>query len=380
MNLRVLVTFNAIYPAIDKKIVILSGKTIISGKSMTERKQNLRDSLSAREKAAITRDLFERYRNGNTTREENDLIESLADEIIPKREFEVTDALIKELDSETKDFIFERTGVKIESGTPVGRKRVFSPALIGAIAAIALLVIGIFIVYQKRSPQESLPPDLTTAPISRQYVSGKDIENITLPDGSRVSLNTGTTLTLREGSMDATRQVWLKEGEAFFDVKEDKTKPFTVHLREGVTVQVMGTSFTIQSYKELAFQEISVVSGKVKVETTGGEGLELLPDQKATYLESEKTLARSNEKSALRAAWRTGTIVLENASMDELCFRVRQFYGKEMVFEHTPETMSVNISFDRNTSADEISTEIAALYGLSYRIIDDQIIFSEKGS
>ncbi len=353
---------------------------IISGKRMTEKRQNLRDSLSAREKAAITRDLFERYRNGETTPEENAIIESLEEELIPEREFEITDSLMKELDRDTKDFIFKETGVMVGDNSPVNisKKYILSPAFIGSIAGILLLIIGLFFVYQKRTHQESLPPDLTNAPISRQYISKKDIENITLPDGSQVSLNSGTTLSLRKGNMDVTREIWLEEGEVFFNIKKDETKPFMVHLREGVTVQVLGTSFTIQSYKELPFQEISVVSGKVKVETSGGEVLELLPDQKATYLESEKTLTRSNENSALKSAWRTGTIVLENASVDELCFRVRQFYGKELIFEHQPETMSVNISFDRNTSTEEISTEIAVLYGLSYRITDNQIIFSPK--
>ena len=354
---------------------------IIGGKRMKQKKENLRNTLSAQEKAAITRDLFDRYRKGNTTQEENDIIESLEEEVIPEREFEITDDLIRELDSETKDFVFKQTGVKIENAKPAAKKHIPSPVFIGSIAGIVLLLIGMFVFYQKRYHQESLTSDLLTTSVSRQYVSGENIENITLPDGSQVSLNAGTTLSLREGSMDGTtREIWLDEGEVFFDVKEDKAKPFTVHLREGLTVQVLGTSFTIQSYKKLPFQEISVLNGKVKVETPGGENVELNPDQKATYRESEKRLTHEKVNSAGRSAWRTGTIVLENASLDELCFRVRQFYGKEMIFEHNPEIMSVNITFNRDTSPEEISTEIAALYHLSYRITADQIIFFLKDS
>ncbi|WP_298648726.1 FecR domain-containing protein [uncultured Proteiniphilum sp.] len=348
---------------------------------MKEKKENLRDTLSAQEKAAITRDLFERYRKGNTTREENDIIESLEKEVIPEKEFEVTGDLIQELDSETKDFVFKQTDVKIEGAKPTAKKRTLSPAVIGSVAGVVLLLIGMFVFYQKRYQQASFTPDLITASASRQYVSGKSIEHVTLPDGSQLSLNAGTTLSLHEGSVEGTtREIWLDEGEVFFDVKEDKAKPFTVHLREGLTVQVLGTSFTIQSYKELPFQEISVLSGKVKVETSGGENIELIPDQKATYRESEKILTREKVNSAGRSAWRTGTIVLENASLDELRFRVRQFYGKEMIFEHNPEIMSVNITFNRDTSPGEISTEIAALYHLSYRITADQIIFFPKDS
>lgn len=351
---------------------------------MKVKKENSRDTLSAYEKATITRDLFERYRKGDTTPEENDIIESLEEEFIPRGEFEITDDLMQELDSETKDFVFRQTGVKIEAATPAtntAKKRILSPIFIGSIAGILLLLIGIFVFYQKYNQPASLTPVLATAPVSLQYVSETNVEHILLPDGSQISLNTGTTVTLREGSMSgATREIWLDVGEIFLDVKEDKAKPFIVHLREGLTVRVIGTSFTVQSYKELPFQEISVLSGKVKVETSEGENMELIPDQKVKYLESGKRLSRENVNSALKSAWRTGTIVLENASLDELCFRVWQFYGKKMVFQHNPEIMSVNITFDRDTSPEEIATEIAALYHLSYRITADQIIFFPKGS
>lgn len=381
MNLQVRPTFNYIPPLIHKKIVILSVKMIIGGKRMTEKKENLRDNLSAQKKAAITRNLFERYRRGNTTPEENDIVESIEKEVIPEKEFEITDDLMRELENETKDFVFRQTGVKIGNTASSVEKRIISPAFIGSIAGILLLLIGIFVFYQKHNQPESLKSGLDTAPISQQYVSGNDIEHITLPDGSQLSLNTGSTLSLREGSMDgAMREIWLDEGEVFFDVRGDKAKPFIVHLREGLTVQVLGTSFTIQSYKELPFQEICVLSGKVNVETSKGENIELNPDQKATYDESEKRLTLESVNSAQKAGWRTGMIVLENASLEELRFRVRQFYGKEMIFQHTPEIMSVNTIFGRDTSPDEVATEIAALYDLSYRITGDQIIFFAKGS
>ncbi|RNC65044.1 FecR family protein [Proteiniphilum sp. X52] len=348
---------------------------------MTEKKENLRDSLSAQEKAAITRDLFERYRRGNTTPEENDIIESIEKEVIPEKEFEITDHLMQELENETKDFVFRQTGVRIGNTASSVKKRIVFPAFIGSMAAILLLLVGIFLFYQKHNQPASLKSDPDTAPIFQQYVSGNDIEHVTLPDGSQLSLNTGSTLSLREGGMDgAMREIWLDEGEVFFDVREDKAKPFMVHLRGGLTVQVLGTSFTIQSYKELPFQEICVLSGKVSLETGKGENIELNPDQKVTYEESEKRLTLESVNSAQKAGWRTGTIVLENASLEELRFRVRQFYGKEMIFRHTPGIMSVNIIFDRSTSPDEVATEIAALYDLSYRITADQIIFFSKGS
>lgn len=358
-----------------------------------KKKDNSGNTLSAHEKAAVTRDLFERYRRGDTTLEENDIIESIEEEMIPEKDFEMTDDLIQEMDRDTKEFIFRQTGIKIESqkeiDSPksiysprrVAKKRVLIPAFIGSIAGIFLLIIGIFIFYRQQSQQASLSSDLVAAPVSLQYISDTHVEHILLPDGSLIALNTATKVSLHEGSMSgATREIWLDEGEIFLDVKEDKSKPFVIHLRDGLTVEVVGTSFTIQSYKELPFQEISVLSGKVKVETSKGEEWELSPDQKAIYHASEKILTLEQVDSAQKASWRNGIVVLENASLDEFCFRMKQFYGKEIVFENHPGIMSVNITFDRKTSPEEIATEVAALYHLSYRITADQIIFFSQGT
>ncbi|HMM18022.1 MAG TPA: FecR domain-containing protein, partial [Petrimonas sp.] len=174
------------------------------------------EKLSAKEKAAITRDLFERYRRGETSQTENEIIESLESTVIPEKEFEITDELLDKLETETTDFIFK----KVEKP----KKRILSPVLIGAVASIALLVIGIFVFYKPQPSQHRV--------FNKQHIATNSIKNIKLSDGSEIILNSGTTL--RENS----REVWLEEGEAFFDVRSDVNQPFVVHLRDGVTVRV----------------------------------------------------------------------------------------------------------------------------------------------
>ena len=316
------------------------------------------EKLTAKEKSAITRDLFERYRRGETSQTENEVIESLESAFIPKKEFEITDELIDELNTETTDFIFR----KIENP----KKRRLSPILIGSVASIALLIIGIFVFYKPQSPQ--------TKDDKTQYIATDAIKNITLSDGSQIILNSGTTL--RENS----REVWLDEGEAFFNVKSDADNPFVIHLRNNLTVRVLGTNFTIQSYAELPLQEISVLSGKVNVSAQNNQSVELVANQQATYNVSEKELSKKTTNSAQKAAWRTGTIILENATADELRMRIRQLYNKNIVFENQPETMSINITLDKTTAINEIADEIATLYDLFYQIADDKIVFQSQNA
>lgn len=101
--------------------------------------------LSAKDKAAITRDLFERYRRGETSQTENEVVESLESMFFPEKEFEVTDELIDKIDAETTDFILQ----KIEKT----KKRRLSATFVGSAAGIALLIIGMFVFYKPHSRQ-----------------------------------------------------------------------------------------------------------------------------------------------------------------------------------------------------------------------------------
>ncbi len=316
------------------------------------------EKLSAKEKSAITRDLFERYRRGETSQTENEVVESLESMFIPEKEFEITDELIDKIDAETTNFIFQ----KIEKP----KKRTLSPVLIGSVASIALLIIGLFVFYQPHSRQ--------IGSLEKEYIATDAIQNITLADGTEIILNMGTTLR------ETSREVWLEEGEAFFNVKPNNSRPFIVHLRNGLTVRVTGTSFTIQSYAELPFQEVSVLSGNVNVSTPENKSLELAADQQATYHVAKKELTKESINSVQKASWRTGSIVLENASANELSFRIHQLFAKEVVFENRPGSISINITFDKNMAIDEIADEIAALYDLTYRITDNKIVFQSTNA
>lgn len=316
------------------------------------------EKLSAKEKAAITRDLFERYRRGETSQTENEIIESLESTVIPEKEFEITDELLDKLETETTDFIFK----KVEKP----KKRILSPVLIGSVASIALLVIGIFVFYKPQPSQDRV--------FNKQHIATNSIKNIKLSDGSEIILNSGTILR------ETSREVWLEEGEVFFNVKPNNNQPFIVHLRDGLTVKVLGTSFTVQSYSELPFQEISVVSGKVNVSTQNNQSVELIANQQATYSVTEKELSKKSVNGMWKAGWRTGTIVLENATTEELRLRIRQLYNKNIVFESRTDTMSINITLDQTTVINEVADEIAFLYDLSYRITDDKIVFYPKNA
>ena len=87
--------------------------------------------------------------------------------------------------------------------------------------------------------------------------------NITLVDGTNVWLNARTSLSYPVKFGKNNRQVVL-DGEAYFDVTKDKSKPFIVQT-DNYNVEVLGTKFDVNAYSETGEFETTLMSGSVKV-------------------------------------------------------------------------------------------------------------------
>jgi len=112
-----------------------------------------------------------------------------------------------------------------------------------------------------------------------------DKASITLPDGSKVSLNGDSKITYVDNLKNKTREVYLS-GEAFFDVTKDKTKPFIIHTRT-INLKVLGTAFNVRSYDNEKETETALVHGSVEVT------LRNRPDQKIFLKPGEKLLVKN---------------------------------------------------------------------------------------
>ena len=84
---------------------------------------------------------------------------------------------------------------------------------------------------------------------------------VTLPDGSRVTLNTGTRIQFHY--TDSERRIVLETGESYFEVAKDKQRPFKVYVNNNI-VQAVGTAFNVD-YSHTSNLEVTVTEGEVKV-------------------------------------------------------------------------------------------------------------------
>ncbi|MDN5204243.1 FecR family protein [Fulvivirgaceae bacterium BMA10] len=155
--------------------------------------------------------------------------------------------------------------------------------------------------------------------------------NLLLKDSTRIKLNAQTTIKYAETFKDDIREVQLI-GEAFFDVKEDKERPFIVHVGD-VSIKVLGTSFNVRAYPEENTLSVSLVTGKVEILKNGHIELTLTPNYEATLTKSSDHLIKSLFDPKLKLAWKDDIIRFEKASFAEIVTVLERWYDVDFIYD-----------------------------------------------
>ena len=189
-------------------------------------------------------------------------------------------------------------------------------------AMVAVLVSIAVYIYQ-------IPGSNDIISIETSY---RDHEQIHLPDGSVVWLNSSSKLSYNPKS---PRTLFLN-GEAFFEVAKNKEYPFTVQTPDHVIVKALGTSFNVKSYTENTFTETVLLTGKVEVTSKKyfKNKIIMLPNDKVRIFKNDGRVLTSKSGNASGSiAWREGKIQFNNKPFLEI--------AKDLKIQH-----NVNIRFE----------------------------------
>jgi len=160
-------------------------------------------------------------------------------------------------------------------------------------------------------------------------------QRVLLPDGSRVLLNSHSTL--RYGNLTAhgqPREVWL-DGEGYFEVQHTTdNRRFVVHTTAGFNVEVLGTKFTV--YRRHAQARVVLLSGKVRVDFADSRQADVLmtPGELVETTDSVRTwVVHKPVRTATYSSWKDNRLVLDDTSIAELVIRLRDTYGVDVVVD-----------------------------------------------
>lgn len=155
--------------------------------------------------------------------------------------------------------------------------------------------------------------------------TGQHVEMM-LADGSKVWLNSGSTLTFPSKFNGKKRMVEL-DGEGFFEVKSDKEHPFIVSTSK-YQVKAVGTSFNIYDYQDSPQFEAALLNGKVEVTTNAKKSsvVILTPNQRAALCQG--VLKVKPIENANNYLWRKG-ILYFNEPLLEVFDKLQEYYDIE---------------------------------------------------
>lgn len=160
-------------------------------------------------------------------------------------------------------------------------------------------VIMYFFTADRHSPvQESnLTNTFIHDTLSRINQSNSD-QTIYLVDGSRITLQPGSSVKYIAFLKKDKREVYLK-GNAFFEVAKDAKRPFYVYT-DSIVLRVLGTSFNVTTDKNNGDITIVVHTGKVSVfkkSDQGEEDIILTPRQQVLYTSHTQRMIRSEPEN-----------------------------------------------------------------------------------
>jgi len=156
--------------------------------------------------------------------------------------------------------------------------------------------------------------------------TGKVIE---LPDGSMVTLNGNTKLSYTKSFGKRQRKVML-DGEAFFNVSADKSKPFRI-FAGNACVKVLGTSFNVNSRKNLNQVEVYVASGVVELSEIENQNNRVVLHKGNIGLIDNKDILLENAENANSIAWKTNALTFHGTRLTEVIQVLNEMYHVKII-------------------------------------------------
>ena len=160
--------------------------------------------------------------------------------------------------------------------------------------------------------------------------------NLQLSDGTRVWLNSGSSLRYPVSFRDSVRQVIL-EGEAYFEVSHNET-PFIVSTGT-MNTRVLGTSFNVEAFSDDPAIRTTLVEGKVRVELLEqssllNSGTVLEPDQQAIFNRSTGEVLKAEVDASGYTSWIKGKLEFHNETLETVMKRLARWYDFDYTFEN----------------------------------------------
>jgi transmembrane sensor len=198
---------------------------------------------------------------------------------------------------------------------------------------------------------------------------------INLPDGTRVWLNSGSSLKFPVNFSDLkVRKVELL-GEAYFEVKANKNRPFSV-MSGAQAVKVFGTHFNVMAYPNETNVETTLLEGSVSVKAGLTETF-IIPGQQSQLNSGKINVLKLTDPEAM-VAWKNQLFQFDNTDIDKVLRQIERWYDVDVTYAGTKPEVSFTGVVPRDVKVSKILMALEQACGVKFEIKGKNIIVNNN--
>lgn len=169
---------------------------------------------------------------------------------------------------------------------------------------------------------------------------------IVLVDGTKVWLNTNSSLRFFANAPDKERKVWL-QGEAYFEVAHNKMKPFKIYTDQQ-EIKVLGTKFNVKTFQQTG--QTTLLEGKVSINY---ESVILSPGQQLTTINQVNQKVKNVDVEPF-LAWKNGYFFFNNEPLSEVMNKIADWYDLQIEFKDPVQHINIWATVSRYRPIHEV--------------------------
>lgn len=220
----------------------------------------------------------------------------------------------------------------------------------------AVLVVG-FVLYALLFREQGSPPQI-------EILAENTITVTDLPDDTRITLNEGSRISHPKRFSDEERVVEL-EGEAFFEVSEDKEKPFLVQAHNAI-IRVLGTSFNVRAVDSESDVSVTVEEGEVRLSDYDDIAyVDLEKNEKGILNRHTGHIEKYEKAEGTEMFWKSRTLIFRDTELSAVFKTLERLYSVELEVKNEKILSCLLTGKFQDMEADEILEKIALSFNLT---------------
>lgn len=328
----------------------------------------------------MTEKLLFKYISGQASKKEIEVVrewssvsEQRKGELLTLKNIWILTGLDNEIDEQKKENEIRRIMARIRELT-IKDQRTKTRTLWLKYAAIAFFLVGLSgsIGYFISSSRNNILPDTGFTEI---ITPNGERSNVVLPDGSLVNLNAGSVLKFVPSFSADEREVSL-QGEAFFQVEHDASRPFIVKTGN-LKIKVLGTSFNVSNYLEDSSITTFLENGKIQVQIEDNYFV-LKPSEALKY---DKTTGKSSKQEVLDnhfSDWTRGQLTVKGETIEKLAKKLERRFNIQVVFGDDEVKKHMYTGSIKDNNIDIVLEALEFASSLKYKQEDDVVFLYSK--